>query len=287
MSKILALSGKKGSGKDTSANFLLGLELLSIGVVHNYFMLNNEGRLWVTDLQGNKEFAGRFEIRRSNQAMEDFRVANIDPWVRLYSFADLLKKEICIKILGLTYEQCFGTDTEKNTDTHLSWDDMPGIYTNEVMYKMSVKSNPELEGIINYHPPGVMAAREVMQHVGTDMFRKMYGGVWVDSLIRQIKEDDSELAIITDCRFPNEVTGVQKVGGKVIRLLRHLGDTDEHESEKALDNDRFNHDQFDFVLDNSKMSIASQNEELYKILSPIGWVPELANPTEEKIGNTK
>lgn len=280
--KILALSGKKGSGKDTSANFLVGLELLSAGVVHGDIMLNENGKLWVTDLTGNTDFQGRFELRRENDAMEEFRKEYVDPWVRLYSFADLLKKELCIKILGLTHEQCFGTDKDKNTPTTLLWENMPGIYSDETMFNMSVSHNPELKDIFTYHAPGAMTAREVMQYVGTDMFRKMYGNVWVDSLMRQIKKDNSELAIITDCRFPNEVDGVHEVGGKVVRLTRHLGDTDEHESEKALDRDRFEWKKFDFVLDNLNLSIAQQNKMLHEMLEPIGYTPGLTTKEEDK-----
>jgi len=282
MTKILAFSGKKGSGKDTSTNFLLGLELLSIGIIRGDFMLNNEGKLWVTDLLGNEEFQGRFELNRDNPVMEDFRSNNIDPYIKLYSFADLLKKEVCMKVLGLTYEMCYGSDSDKNTLTHLIWENMPGIYCDEVMYKMSVGNNPELGSLLTYHSAGQMTAREVMQFIGTDMFRKMYNNVWVDALMRQIEKDNTEFAIITDVRFKNEVEGVQKAGGKVIRLLRSIAE-DTHKSEKELDD----YEGFDFVLDNREMSIAEQNEEVYKILEPIGWVPTLdrENKKNEKETN--
>ena len=63
-----------------------------------------------------------------------------------------------------------------------------------------------------------MTAREVMQYVGTDFFRKIYPDVWVDSTIRKIESEAPDLAVIVDCRFPNETKGVKEAGGKVIKL---------------------------------------------------------------------
>ena len=55
-----------------------------------------------------------------------------------------------------------------------------------------------------------------------------------DATIRKIKEESPELAIICDCRFPNEVDGIKKAGGKTIRLTRNDESPDVHESEPSL-----------------------------------------------------
>ena len=114
-----------------------------------------------------------------------------------------------------------------------------------------------------------MTAREVMQYVGTDFFRRIYPQVWVESTIRKIEKESPELAIIVDCRFPNEVEGIQGAGGKVIRLTRNIfGDTDKHPSEVALDNFKG----FDAYIDNQDMSISQQNESLYNVLAEWGTI---------------
>ena len=79
-----------------------------------------------------------------------------------------------------------------------------------------------------------MTAREFMQFFGTDVCRKMYEPIWVDSCIRKIQAEQSELAIIADVRFPNEAKAIERVGGSLLRLTRNIYD-DDHSSEVALD----------------------------------------------------
>jgi hypothetical protein len=71
--------------------------------------------------------------------------------------------------------------------------------------------------------------------------------------------------LFTDCRFPNEVEGVQSAGGKVIRFTRNPFE-DDHHSETALDEDKFDWKKFDWVLDNKEMTISEQNEAIYNKL---------------------
>lgn len=260
MTKILAISGKKQSGKNTAFNYILGLYMRALGVVRHGFFIDKDGTLNISDLLGDEECSGVFDITRENQSMKTLREQYLDPYIKFYSFADLLKKNVCIEILGLTYEQCYGTNENKNTLTKLSWDDMPF----EWQYAHSADPLPY----------GNLTAREVMQFVGTEIFRKLYNDVWVDSTIRRIKEDSPDMAIIVDCRFPNEVEGTQKVGGKVIRLTRDpFQGQDQHESEKALDQDRFDWTKFNAIIDNSKSTIEQQCRQIDDTLYPWGFIP--------------
>ena len=253
MSKIIALSGKKQAGKNTVANQIIGTELTSLGIVRGQATMGDNGQIWITDLFGDNKFEGYFDIQRQNEAMIRFRAENIDPYIKLYSFADCLKKNVCMDILGLTYEQCYGTDEQKNAPTHLLWENMPEVD----------------------HETGPMTAREVMQYVGTEIFRKMYGNVWVDSTIRRIKQDNPRIAIICDCRFPNEVTGVQEAGGKVLRLTRDIyAGKDQHDSETALDPDKFDWTKFDAIVDNSEIGVTEQCGVIHPILQEWGIIYE-------------
>lgn len=171
---------------------------------------------------------------------------------KIYSFADPLKKDICMNILGLTEQQCYGTDDDKNTLTSLCWKDMPD-------------SNIDWSLAKDYDPSGYMTARQVMQYIGTDLFRKMKNDVWSGATIKKIQSEQYNIAIIADCRFPNEVDAVKGAGGYVIKLTRNPFNSD-HSSERALDDIYYPQDNFDLIIDNAHLSIDQQNQEVHNFL---------------------
>jgi hypothetical protein len=84
--------------------------------------------------------------------------------------------------------------------------------------------------------------------------RQYNPSLWLYSVGRKVAVYSKTLYIVTDCRFPNEVAYVQKLGGKVIRLERDnvdpaalAGRDHAHVSETALDN----FDGFDLVIQNN------------------------------------
>lgn len=149
---------------------------------------------------------------------------------------------------------------------------MPGVTSDADVYVAML--NNHYGGLQNwysenfiYHIPGFMTGREVMQFVGTEIFRKMYSEVWVDATICNINNDNPTMAIITDVRFPNEVKGIQNRDGKVIRMTRNIH-TDEHESEKALDG----YVGFDCIVPED-VTIDEQNKIVETYLNNITWLP--------------
>lgn len=208
MTYILSFSGRKQSGKSTSADYIISL------INEHHIMLREN----------------RYELNMS---------------CKIYSFADPLKQDICINILGLTYDQCYGSDDDKNTMTDLWWD---GVQ---------------------------LTAREAMEIIGTKIFRALKTNVWADATINKIKKENVDLAIISDCRFPNEVEAVKNSGGINIRL-----DLDPFHSnsisENSLDQDVYDWSNFDIIIKNSKMTIEEKNKEIlrflydYNILSTCG-----------------
>ena len=175
----------------------------------------------------------------SNIRLDSGVYYNIDS--KIYNFADPLKT-LCIDILGLGYNQCYGSDEDKNQLVNCYWD------------------NKQL------------TAREVLQIVGTDMFRKMQNHVWSNATIRQILREQPSLAIIADCRFPNEVDAIKNVGGIVIKLTRNPYNSD-HASEIALDPDRYYQSIFDFTIENGNTTIAEQNKAICDFLHFKGILP--------------
>jgi len=186
---------------------------------------------------------------------------------KIYSFADTLKEKICIDVLGLTKNQCYGSDEQKNSLTIYKWENLPHQvrYDNKLGYKYA--SNGEVcEHIL---PKGFMTAREIMQIVGTDIFRKMFNDkIWVNATFRNIKKEGYDIALIADVRFPSEVEGVMNEEGKLIRLTRDTCKGDQHESELALDNYNFkSYGERVYELRNEELSIEEQNKEALKQLA--------------------
>lgn len=179
--------------------------------------------------QSGKTTCSEFVAKYFNGIIPPFNSAKI------YNFADPLKKDICMNILGLTYDQCYGEDMDKNTVTDIEWEGKK------------------------------LTAREVMQFVGTDLFRKMKHDVWAGATINKIKNEQPKLAIIADCRFPNEVEAVKSVGGMVIKLNRNPYNSD-HSSEIALDEANYAVSNFDLVIYNEILTIQQQNEVVLNFL---------------------
>jgi hypothetical protein len=193
MTKIIGFSGRKQSGKSTSADYI-------------------------------KSIIDKHSLKISH---------------RIYSFADSLKQDICMNILGMTYEQCYGTDDDKNTPTGLTW------------------NNNQL------------TARAAMEIIGTDIFRSLKNSVWVDATINKIRRDNLDLAIIADCRFPNEVESIKNAGGFIIRL-----DLDPYHSESpsecALDKHLYDWNNFDCIIQNSGMDLDKKHGSILRFLSDKG-----------------
>lgn len=244
---ILGISGRKQSGKTTTGNFIISLKLAELGVADK-IDIDKQGRIVVSDLFGDTNYAGVLDVSiRKNDFMLNKLYEVLDPYIKVYSFADPLKQDICMNMLGLTYEQCYGSDEDKNSPTEIMWESIPGLNSGRI---------------------GPMTAREVMEVIGTDIFRKIKQNVWVEATLRKIEKEKSQLAIIVDCRFPNEVNSIIETSGKVIRLTRNPFDSDAT-AEKALDRDVYDWSKFNYVCQNDEMSIYDQCMDIQKFLQEI------------------
>ena len=73
------------------------------------------------------------------------------------------------------------------------------------------------------------------------------------------------MALIADCRFPNEVDAVKNAGGIVIKLNRNLYEST-HTSEIALDDNLYDQSKFDLVIDNQDSNLSKKNKTIYNFL---------------------
>lgn len=167
--------------------------------------------------------------------------------VFITAFANTLK-DMCVNTLGIKKEGAYGTDADKNALSPLFWDTLPLDirlkYSNEyITYESeygSFADVPDRKETQQKMPrSGPMTNREVLQVVGTDIFRTMLdNNVWVNATLHR-DWTGFDVVIVTDCRFPNEKQAIEDAGGYVIRLERNTGFTDNHASETALDNTMF------------------------------------------------
>ena len=234
MTKIIGFAGKKQSGKNTCCNFLQMLKFHEYGVCKKA-SLNEQGQILVSDLFG-ETVSGVNWIPLTEEYVDISQLLESFGPCKIYAFADVLK-EFAVDVLGLEYHQVYGTNKEKNSPTHLSWENMP-------------TGNQE----------GMMTGREVLQYFGSDICRKMYENIWFDACIRRIRKDNPELALISDVRFSNEISGVQKEGGIVFGLPRDIvNGKDTHSSEQV------DLSLCDYVLPEG--NIDTTTKTLYKIIA--------------------
>jgi hypothetical protein len=256
MTKILGLSGKKQSGKTTTANWIIGQQMCAVDMV-SYIKIDKKGRLVVPAVVNEELVEGVFDPLSPEPDVQALLARYVWPVVKLYSFADILKLS-AMAIFGIEYEQVNGTDEQKNKPTKFRWD----MFDKFLLPK--TKADAIEKGLWNKY----MTGRHILQVMGTDMFRSIYGDIWVDACLKNVHDEGTELAIITDCRFPNEVEGIQAAGGKVIRFLRApFAGGDQHESETALDD----YEGFDYVFDNRELNISEQNEQTNRLLTDWGY----------------
>jgi hypothetical protein len=83
---------------------------------------------------------------------------------------------------------------------------------------------------------------------------------------------DRKGVVITDCRYPSEVEGVRKAGGKVVRIKRKAenltGAAAQHSSELSLMNT--SDDVFDYVIDNNG-DLDDLDGLVASMMGALGW----------------
>ena len=259
MTRILAFAGRKQSGKNSACSFLHGYQMRCYNLIE-HFEIDEDGRLLVnatfTNAEGeNETSAAVLDTTRTDLDFGLWAAENMWPYIKHYSFAGALK-EICNGLFGLERSQCYGTDEQKNSETFINWEDMPGYDGDKT---------------------GKMSAREFMQYFGTDVCRKIHPDIWTEHTIKTIRTEEPLIAVISDCRFQNEVDAVQRAGGKVIRLTRGI-DNDTHSSEaesELIEN-------YDATIDNKDLSLYQTNGEILSLLESWGWLGSVIEPTESK-----
>ena len=268
--RILAIAGNKQSGKTTCSNFIHGYQLKSHNIISG-FSITDKGELVVAtefiDSKGDKEQGhALLDVKRVDLEFSEWAVYNMWPYVKSYSFADPLKN-IATELFDIKEENVRGSDIQKNAKIPITWESMPGVITCAKTAKLAPVKKLIDNGDLMYHKKGKMTGREFLQFFGSEVCRKIYEEIWVSRLVKDVESEGSLLAVIDDCRYPNEAEAIQNAGGKVVRLTRS-NYKDSHKSENAFDKDY----QFDAVIDNQNMTIQETHVEIIKAIEEWGWL---------------
>lgn len=175
--------------------------------------------------------AGRKQVGKDTSAAMIKVLLGVER-THIVHFADALK-QACSAVFGIPLED-METDTGKRKLTEVRW---PKDHS----------FTPSWEGqdgrdrftVSAYHPGNgngeFMTVREILQFVGTNLFRNQLDpDIWVQSVYRKKYRDD-DIVVVADCRFPNEAE-FAKERGLLIGVERDTGlECDGHASETALD----------------------------------------------------
>ena len=147
-------------------------------------------------------------------------------------------KKIMMDLFGFTFES-LNDDYQKTLFSSWTWDNLPVALENQ-------KSS------------GPMTNRECMEYLGA-FFRILNPDAWINGLNASIDTfPDNSVIFIPDVRAPNEVKAIEDKGGYTMRLGRNPLDRDSV-IEKLLDQDVYNWNEFDFIINNQNMSLEEKN----------------------------
>jgi len=249
MSKILIICGKKQAGKSTLASYIQGTKFVEYNIIGKNFMVK-DGVLW-----------GDIHHTYDRLNLKPIKYHQLPEWAsqwcQQFGFADVPKKML-VDIMGLRPEQVFGTNVEKDTLTNYRWENIPGLC--ETQYK---------------NRTGFMSGRDMLKIILTEVFRKMNDRIWVNAGFTSFEKSQTRFGIFNDGRHPPEIyTGKEKYKDdlKCIRLTRNLFPEETHDSEVALDPDRFDWHIFDAIIDNSELTELETFEQVKPYLKEWGWL---------------
>lgn len=67
-----------------------------------------------------------------------------------------------------------------------------------------------------------LTPRFILQNWGTELFRgHFHDDIWIATVENKLRLTTDNI-VITDCRFPNEIEAIRKLGGKIIRIKRGI-----------------------------------------------------------------
>jgi hypothetical protein len=250
--KIIGFAGTKQSGKNSACNFVVGHCLVHNDKLDHYYM-NEDGNLLVPTDTPDKY--GILDLNRRDPEFFEQASNHIWPYAKVYAIADKLKAFVS-DVFNIDINLLYGTNEDKNTPTTVKW---------EKLYKFLDKSTvKELKAV---NTSEFVSIRDLLKYFGSNICRELNNDCWINSCLKQIEFEDSEVAVICDVRFPNEIEAIKNKGGVVI-LLERDPFNDEHPSEQLIR--EMDRSVFSAVIDNKDLDIEGKNAKLLEVIKGLG-----------------
>ena len=282
MHKIL-LVGALQSGKTTTATAIMGYHLTQKGIIPNFSVRAADGSAFIT-YDKEQNIGIEFDIESIDSEFTNWLSRNIYPEIINIRFAEELKRT-SMDLFGLPHESIYGTNEQKNEKIHIKTIDIMRLINGLFMDDITA----ERYEILNYNHfyerikknrNDKLSGREFMQLFGSEICRTIFDDCHINSAINKAKKYNSNIAIITDGRFDNEVRAIKELEDcTIIKLLRTINNKVTHSSETAaagIDDKEYDlivpenmeiHERNDFVINFliergvlNKMDIKKKNE---------------------------
>ena len=220
MTSLIGLAGRANAGKTTVAELISPNKPIPLRRYNNPWvyivcilfgekydelvlqnnLLNSEAYQWTLTILKQLNPNIQHYIKQDFEA-PDQTITCDSSWISL-GFADPLKC-ICVPLSGLKYEILLGT----TADARIMREQPIKTYVNDF-----------------WHP--TMSGRQLLEIVGTDIFRANNDNFWIKLAQRRIAEYHTKgMGIIfSDIRFENEANMIRALGGKIWFICRDRKD---------------------------------------------------------------
>lgn len=254
--KILGIAGTKESGKSSLAKYLFGYKMKELNLTDE-FAVDENGELLVTfEKRGENNqldrWLGILDIKSNSQNVKNYLDNCIHPFMKVYSWADSLK-DFLMDYYGVPHEILY---RNKNADSPIKMSAFARLVPK------SVKS-------VMYNTQTYATGRECL-HYMADILRSIDDDVFNRATVNRIDYENTEFAILDDCRRLSELQLIKARGGKLIYLQKHT-----HKDKAKIENeirDEVNIEIFDYVLDNTELTPNECHVKVFNELKKWGWV---------------
>lgn len=218
--KLIAVSGVKGSGKDSVSSMLQ--YCLSVPKIFRQYWFYKHFRKWIKPKYKRLAFADPLKKMLSdllNVPLKNFYIRSF-------------KEDYIINVSTLKVPQIRVSDDCLNLD----FNKLPDSKFN----KMVKQLDPAL---VNCN----LSLRQLLQYFGTEIMQKYFGKrVWINSTL----QDPSEYKLISDLRFIEEYNTIKEYNGIVIYVNRPGYEFGQHASEREM-KELLENNKYDFIIDNN------------------------------------
>jgi len=255
MKDLIVLFGKKQSGKTTSATAIYGYHLTQRGIIPNA-EFDEDGVMSVI-YNKDKDEGIIFDIDSRDPEMVSFYRQNIWAHVKHVSFADALK-ESCIKLFSLDPKLVYGTNDDKNSETHLKIENICKLLPPERAAHFLSKGYKNL------------TIRKLLEIFGTEICRTIDDDCHIRSAHTELIRLNPEIGIIPDGRFSNEFRYFQKIkkarkSGTRVWLIKHARSVHKSDAPSETGMPEIDEKEFDLVIPEG-LNMVNKNNLLVNFL---------------------